>query len=424
MLFYLSLLNCFLSLLMLSFNWRVNRNVVFLSLLILLVSVYTITYFIIAVDQSRFWAAVFYANLAPLWYLPGPFLYWYVRGNLEDRIRFRKTDWLHLIPFAVSLIGILPYLWTPFRHKLETVDALFADPNNPKFDPPNWLLPVEWNLLLRPALLIAYAVFCIWLVWKSQRAFSISKSVAQDQWVFLRNWMILISVILILISLPPLFLSYFYSFGVHMDFSRINAYSMSSATAYSQTLLSIILLVYPQILYGIPRSTSSRTPTKATDDPPSAQTASDGLQDRLESIAGEAGGLGQEERPFEELSQRVLRFMEEKKPYVDPDFTLEVLARSMDVPKHHLYYCIQDILKTKFTRLRTEYRTAHAKKLLAEADLTKTTLNNLGKESGFSSTSAFYTTFKSEVGCSPGEYAARNNPSYPWGKTDDPTNGM
>lgn len=414
MLFYLCLLNCFLSLLMLAFNWKVNRNVVFLSLLILLVSIYTITYYIIAIEQSRFWAAIFYGNMAPLWYLPGPFLFWYVRGNLEDRIRFRKSDWLHLIPFAVSLIGILPYTWSPFQHKLETVDALFLDPNTPKADPPNWLMPVEWNLLLRPTLLIGYAAICIWLVLRSQRAFSASKSVAQDQWVFLRNWMLLLSAILIVISFPPLFLSYFYSSDIHIDFSRINAYSMSSATAYSQTLLSIILLVFPQILYGIPRSTSTQAPVHASVAPPSAQKGSYKLQDPLESNESEAEGLGlgQEEGPFEELSQRVLRFMEEKKPYVDPDFTLETLARSMDVPKHHLYYCIQDILKTKFTRLRTEYRIAHAKKLLAESDLTKTTLNNLGKESGFASTSAFYTTFKSEEGCSPGEYAARHNPSY------------
>ena len=180
MLLYICLLNCFLALLMLAFNWRVNRNIVFLALLIFLVSFYTMTYFFLAVDQSRFWSAVFYANLAPLWYLPGPFLYWYVRGNLEDRIEFRKSDWLHLVPFAVSLIGILPYLLTSFQHKLDTVDALLLNPNIPKTAPPNWLLPVEWNLLLRPALLMAYAMFCIGLVLKSERSSSSSPAVARN----------------------------------------------------------------------------------------------------------------------------------------------------------------------------------------------------------------------------------------------------
>lgn len=398
---------------MLVFNWRMNRNVIFLSLMILFISIYTIAYYFLAIDQSRFWAALFYANLAPLWYLPGPCLYWYVRGNLEDRIRLRKSDLLHLLPFAISLIGIFPYLWTPFQYKLETVDALFLDPNIPKFAPPNWLIPVEWNLLLRPGMLMAYAILCIWLVVKSQRFFSVSPTVAQYQWVFLRNWMILLSGILFLISVPSLFLSYFYSVDIDVDFSRINAYSMSSFTVYSQTLISITLLIFPQILYGIPRSTSTPALFKASDNSLPGETRSEDRPDRSGATGDEAEDMVQSEDPFVELSQRILRFMEEQKPYVDLDFTLEVLAKSMEVPKHHLYYCFQNILKTKFTRLRTEYRIEHAKKLLVEADLTKTTLNILGKESGFASTSAFYSTFKSEVGCSPGEFAARVNPSFP-----------
>lgn len=412
MLLSFSLLNCFLSLLMLVYNWRMNRNVIFLALIILLTSSYTITYYFLAVDQSRFWSALLYGNLAPLWYLPGPCLYWYVRGNLEDQIRLRKSDWLHLLPFAISLVGIFPYLFTPFQHKLETVDALFRDPNIPKFASPNWLLAVEWNLLLRPGLLMVYAMCCIGLVVKAQRTFAVSTAIARDQWIFLRNWMILLSSILFLISVPPLFLSYFYSFSMQIDFSRINAYSMSTITVYSQTVISVTLLIFPRIIYGIPRSTSTSTLSKPPQDPFPIDSGSNTTLGRFETIGTASKNLQQNEEPFTALSQRVLRFMEEEKPYVDPDFTLEVLAKSLDVPKHHLYYCLQNILKTKFTRLRTQYRIEHAKMLLSEADLNKLTVNILGKESGFASTSAFYTTFKTEVGCSPGEFAAKVNPSY------------
>jgi len=381
--------------------------------IIFLVSLYTITYYFIAHDQSRFWAAVFYVNLAPLWYLPGPCLYWYVRGNLEDRVRMRRSDVLHLVPFAVSLLGIIPYLLTPFYYKLETVDALLLDPNIPKSVPPNWLMPVEWNLLLRPALLMAYALFCIGLVWRAHRFFSRSCLVARDQWVFLRNWMNLLSGVLFIISVGPLSLSFFYTASTQIDFSLINAFSMCSVTAYSQTLISITLLVFPQILYGIPRVTTNEVRVESSGDPLPVLAGSGGSEDHSEVLGEEAAELGLTEEPFVELSQRVLRYMQERTPYVDPDFTLEVLARSMGVPKHHLYYCFQNILKTKFTRLRTEHRIEHAKKLLQEEDLSQTTLNTVGKESGFASVSAFYTTFKAEVGCSPGEYAAKVNASYP-----------
>lgn len=397
---------------MLVFNWKKNRNIIFQVLTVLLTSLYVITYNFIAVDQSRFWAAVFYANLAPLWYLPGPCLYWYVRENLEDRIRFRKQDLLHLIPFFVSLIVIFPYLVTPFQHKLETVDTFFLNPDRPKYESPNWLLPVSWNLLLRPALLMGYAAWCIGWIIRVQRSFSISTTVAKDQWFFLRNWMVLISSILFLLSVPSLFLSHYYSTNIHVDFHRIDAYSMSSVCVYSQTMISVALLIFPRILYGIPRANSNHEDNAMVRRSSSSSIVMEEQNEESHRMYGDTTDKVRQDGPFWELSQRVLQFMEEHKPYVDLVFTLEMLAKSMDVPKHHLYYCFQNILKTKFTRLRTTYRVEHAKKLLVEADLTRTTINILGKESGFASTSAFYTTFKTEAGCSPGEYAAKHNPTY------------
>ena len=108
--------------------------------------------------------------------------------------------------------------------------------------------------------------------------------------------------------------------------------------------------------------------------------------------------------PFDALSERMMAWMEAQKPYLDQDFSLESLADQLEVPKHHLYYCFRNILKTKFTTLRTQYRIEHAKQLLKEADLRSITLDAIGLASGFASRSGFYKTFKEEVGCSPGEF--------------------
>lgn len=404
MLLYIALLNCLLCLLMLVFNWKVNRNVLFLALLIALISTYTITYYFLAVSPSRFWSAVFYTNFAPVWYLTGPFLYWYIRGNLEDRIRFRKTDWLHLLPFVVTLIGIFPYLITPFHDKLQTVDALLRDANTPKFAPTNWLVPLEWNLLLRPALVIGYAVFCIMMVMKAQKQFSKSTSVTKHQWLFLRNWMWILCGVLIIISMPSLVMSYLYVIDIQIDYNKIANYSVSYLTAYAQLLLSITLLIFPRILYGIPVATSTEQRFANAERPVSVKSKRENGLPTIER--------NDDEDPFVNLSKRVLRYMDDERPYVDPDFTLEQLARLMDVPKHHLYYCFQHILKMKFTQLRTAYRIGYAKTLLRQADFNKEKINTIGKDAGFASTSAFYASFKAEVGCTPGEYAATNSSEH------------
>lgn len=128
----------FKSMLMLLFNnWRKNRNSIFLSFVILFITLYTTAYYFIALGQSPFWAAVFYTNLSPLWYLPGPCLYWYVRGNLEDQIRMRKTAIAFpasgtnaepgaQISFVVNLAEgetLRPSLW----HSLGTTKLLLGD---------------------------------------------------------------------------------------------------------------------------------------------------------------------------------------------------------------------------------------------------------------------------------------------------------
>jgi AraC-like DNA-binding protein len=115
------------------------------------------------------------------------------------------------------------------------------------------------------------------------------------------------------------------------------------------------------------------------------------------------------EDPFAELADLVLKVMAEKQPYLSLDFSLEDLAELLQVPKHHLYYCFQNHLHTKFTRLRTKFRVEHAKQLLTELDLGQITIDAVGRNSGFASKTNFYTIFKAEVGISPGEFAQANN---------------
>jgi AraC-like DNA-binding protein len=123
--------------------------------------------------------------------------------------------------------------------------------------------------------------------------------------------------------------------------------------------------------------------------------------------AGSLQGDDMDGDPFSGLADRIHEVMEEKKPFLKEDFSLEDLATLLDVPKHHLYYSFRNILQTRFTSLRTEFRITYAKKILLEADLRMITLDALGKKCGFASRSAFYKTFKQEVGCSPGEYLER-----------------
>jgi AraC-like DNA-binding protein len=114
--------------------------------------------------------------------------------------------------------------------------------------------------------------------------------------------------------------------------------------------------------------------------------------------------MAAEEDPFGELGRQVLNFMEREKPYLNPNLSMDDLAEMLGVPKHHLYYCFKNILKTKFVNLRNEYRVNEVKRRLLETDIKETTVAAIGSDCGFASQSAFYRIFTEHTGCSPGEY--------------------
>lgn len=408
---YISLVNCTLALIMMVYNWRVNSNSIFLGLLIFFLSSYAITAYFLIENQNRFWIAIFLGHPAPLWFLPGPLLYFYTRGTLEDKVRLQKWDVLHLIPSFIALVGIFPYMISSFEHKLQLADAIMHDLQAPKYLGVDWLIPFEINLLIRPSVMILYSFFCIGMVLKAQKRLSQSSSIPYHQWEFSRKWLLLLSFLFVILSIPSLIISIYYYLGISATRDQVSTNVFTQIMGYSLTFLSLILILFPQVLYGIPRSREERGS-------PSVSTPKELQKNGQAKLYVNTPHINYtknhkiESDPFHELGERVLKVMKEKKPFLNYDFSLDDLADLLEVPKHHLYYCFQNVLHTKFTRLRTEFRVDHAKQLLMEADLRKITIESIGRDSGFASTSGFYNTFKAEVGCSPGEFAQANNPSF------------
>ncbi len=109
------------------------------------------------------------------------------------------------------------------------------------------------------------------------------------------------------------------------------------------------------------------------------------------------------------LGAKIVAYFENDKPYLNKSFSLDDLANHLDIPKHQLYTCLKICLNKKFTQLRTSYRIEYAKKLLLQGDLDSKTLQGVWMESGFSSKTNFFTTFKEETGLTPTEYILLEN---------------
>jgi hypothetical protein len=94
----------------------------------------------------------------PFRYLLGPMLYLFIRTLLLNESKFRKYDWLHLIPFVFNYFILLPYLTSSTEVKLEVIKS-FQDTailKIPSFNSP-YLNP-RWHDALNQ---ISYLVYNI-----------------------------------------------------------------------------------------------------------------------------------------------------------------------------------------------------------------------------------------------------------------------
>jgi AraC-like DNA-binding protein len=109
-------------------------------------------------------------------------------------------------------------------------------------------------------------------------------------------------------------------------------------------------------------------------------------------------------KPDEELIKRLLSFMEEKKPYLDPELTLSTLAKELSISRSLLSQLINDGVGDNFYNFINKYRVEQVKKLMIDPQLKNYNMLGIALEAGFKSKSTFNLIFKRFTGLTPTEY--------------------
>jgi len=99
--------------------------------------------------------------------------------------------------------------------------------------------------------------------------------------------------------------------------------------------------------------------------------------------------------------EKLLTYMEQEKPYLDFDLTLQKLAKQIDIIDKELSVLINHHIGQHFFDFVNEYRIAEAKRLLENPDKKTLTILEILYQVGFNSKSSFYTAFKKITGKTP-----------------------
>lgn len=379
----------------------------YLVVLLLLMMVLNVNMAVFQLGGPPLLALILFNHSFPLSLLHGPLLYFYVRNTLDDSIRLRRTDAIHFLPALIVLADFMPYILTPFAEKQQIIAQILANPDQMPVFNRGWRLSNLHLHLLRLVSWFGYLVAITLRLYRHRPGRRYYVQRLSYHYLITYRWLVGLSVGIFLILITYLLLI----IDVPMTQNATgkgnfmaSPFFIPNIFLYATVLLSI--LIYPQVLYGMPRPLRSLPDTLSeTAIAPVADNNNPAKSEKLKRTdlaATSETKAGAD--PLSELADAIEAYMIKEKPYLDPEFSIATICQHFRVPQHHVYYCFSNLLKIGFPAYRNKLRVEHAKKLLEETTNHEKTMEALGLESGFSSRAIFYAAFKKESGLTPREY--------------------
>jgi AraC-like DNA-binding protein len=393
MVLFISIATLILTIVQTFYNYRINKTGLYLAGFLITLSISAIVHYFFFREQTEWNIAFFYGHFMPLSYLTGPMLFFYVRGTLKDSSCLSKKDYLHFLPFIISLLSILPYYFVDFETKIQIARKLIENPNYSRLIDISWLYNNSYNVLARPIFILIYLFVCLYLLVR----FSLSNNKAviiKKQQLFMTYWLYALSIIAGLCTASYLIITIDYFNGQLLTRESINSLLLNSIAGFLYSIIPILMLVFPQVLYGIPIVNE-----RAVFQEKEAEKKSKKTIKKLEE---------EEKETFEKLAAMILEYMKTEKPFTDHNYSLDDLAASLNIQKHHLYYCFNTVLNSRFTTIRTQMRVDYAKECLLKGDLNTLSMEGIWTKTGFSSRTNFFVSFKEVTGVTPLDFIKNN----------------
>lgn len=394
----ISILNVFLAGVMLAYNWKLNRNILFFAIFVFCIASTSVLYDIaINGGSPKLMSFVFHYNVA-LSFAFGPMLYFFTRGLLEDKEGLTKKDWWHFVPVMLVVLLFLPFYFTPLVEKWELMSK--ASGNLSYFlDLRISSLPI-WTFNI--VIIVSSVFYYIWsyiLLYKFSKIRSkvINPNVL-SQFTRTSRWLKVIIILNLLLTLMFVGLN-MYAMVEPVDFDLQRNETLFTISTALNLVFPIMIFLNPFIMYGFPTRKQLHASVEVAQVVEPVYETLIAKIDKSETYESDEG-LDY----YEDLMHRIIRYLEEEQPYRKKGFDMQDIKMALNVPLHHLQFCFKNVIQKRFVQVRNEYRVAYALYLLSNEDMTRRTVDSIGEQAGFASSSVFYTSFKEIVGHTPSQW--------------------
>ncbi|MEA4974394.1 MAG: AraC family transcriptional regulator [Paludibacter sp.] len=384
--YFFSAINVVLALMMVSYNWKINKNVIFLA-----------TFFVlIALESSMASTFNFGGNLtfytflfiiSPVYFLKAPFLYFFVRGIVNDRFYLKKSDILHFIPFFLHLLANMPFLLMSYDQQQQIAANIMQ--NYDYFRELRFsLYPLTWNNSGRAIQFFVYIIACFVLMRRVRFKLHRLKGQLKYQYKYTILRMKVILILVLLMSTLSMCVNYMFKMKLDQTELIHTMYFIIYVMAYIYFFIPLLVILSPKLLYGLPHlETSHFSATQFGQE-------SDESEEKAENRTKKQHFSTEY---YNDLATKILNYIEVDKPYLNPDFQIKDICVHFLVPQHHVHYCLNEILHTDFHELKTEKRITHAKTIMKRVK-NPVKPEDAGIESGFSTNTSFNIAFRKYTG--------------------------
>ena len=326
--------------------------------------------------------ALFFLNFAPLSFLIGPALYFYVQKKLNPSFQMKVIHLLHLVPMLCFFIVMTPYITSSFAEKIQTIKKIHENAQNIF----NVKLLVGKSIhvyILRSLHVLTYVTFSLIHFAKNKANLKTFLSPFQTtiavKWIRLLIYSIAIMHICNLVNTLYLF--------INNKIDLNGPLPLSFLAALALAYINLQIFINPYILYGF------NTIRYYSDDSILAKRYKKDVN---------SNDLFTEDWKYE-LAAKV-KSIELNRKFAVQGYQLATMAVDLDIPKYQLNHYFKEFSQESFSEWKNRNRVLLAIELINKDYLNTYTVETLSQECGYKSRGNFNIAFQEVTGKKLSEY--------------------
>ena len=325
-----------------------------------------------------------YKTGVPINYLAAPLSFLYIRSVLNNEVKLKIWDLLHLIPFFLFFINHLPFYTLPTAEKMVIIKGAILDWSN-AYKVKTGLMPEYINYLLRPLQASIYLIF----QWKLLLSFKRNQPTGPVQiqiknvidWLKVFTWtttIILVGFFLLtfLVILFPIYVN-----------NQVVIFILSLFVAGGFFVMSAYLLTHPAVLSGLPFIKYTVVESNV--------------------IIDKSYVMPYVNYDYSKEIEQIEAYFETEKPFLQTSLNINQVSVLLNIPSRELSFIINNHFGQRFTDFLNKYRIEYITKKMTKEYIANYTIEFIATEAGFASKSSFNLAFKKFNQCTPSEFIAK-----------------